>query len=47
MRTYHIAQGTPFKLCGDQPGNEIQKRRDVYIWKADSLCCTEIINTTL
>ena len=34
-------------LCGDLNGEEIQKRGDVCIQIADSLCCTAENNTTL
>ena len=34
-------------LCGDLNGKEIQKRGDVCIQIADSLCCTAENNTTL
>ena len=34
-------------LCGDQTGKEIQKREDVCIHRADSLCCIVETNTTL
>ena len=32
-------------LCGDLDGKEIQKRRDICIRTADSLCCTVETNT--
>ena len=34
-------------LCGDLNGKEIQKRGDICIRIADSLCCTAETNTTL
>ena len=34
-------------LCGDQNGKEIQKRGDICICIADSLCCTVETNTIL
>ena len=34
-------------LCGDLNGKEIQKRGDICIHMADSLCCTADTNTTL
>ena len=34
-------------LCGDLNGKEIQKRGDIYIHIADSLCCTAETNTIL
>ena len=34
-------------LCGDLNGKEIQKRGDICICIADSLCCTVETNTTL
>ena len=34
-------------LCGDLNGKEIQKRGDICIHIADSLCCTAETNTTL
>ena len=34
-------------LCGDLNGKEIQKRGDICIHKADSLCCIVETNTTL
>ena len=34
-------------LCGDLNGKEIQKRGDICIRIADSLCCTVETNTTL
>ena len=34
-------------LCGDLNGKEIQKRGDVCIQIADSLCCTAENNITL
>ena len=45
MRTYCIAQGT--LLSGDLNGKEIQKRGDICIRIADSLCRTAETNTTL
>ena len=48
MTTCSIAQGTLLTvLCGDLNGNEIQKRGDMCIHIAGSLCCTVEINTTL
>ena len=50
MRTYCIAQETQLnsaQLCGDLNGKEIQKREDICIRIADSLCCTAETNTTL
>ena len=47
MRTYCIAQGTLLMLCGDLNGKEIQKRGDIGIYIADSLCCTAETNTPL
>ena len=34
-------------LCGDLDGKEIQKRGDICIQIADSLCCTAEIDMTL
>ena len=34
-------------LCGDPNGKEIQKRGDICICIADSLCCTVETNTIL
>ena len=34
-------------LCGNLNGKEIQKRVDICIRIADSLCCTVKTNTTL
>ena len=34
-------------LCGDQNGEEIQKRGDMCVCGGDSLCCTAETNTTL
>ena len=34
-------------LYGDINGKEIQKRGDMCIWVADSLCCTMETNTAL
>ena len=34
-------------LCGDLNGKEIQKRGDICIRIADSLCCTAETNTIL
>ena len=34
-------------LCGDLNGKEIQKRGDICICIADSLCCTVETNMTL
>ena len=34
-------------LYGDVNGKEIQKRGDMCIWVADSLCCTMETNTAL
>jgi len=34
-------------LCGDLNGKEIQKRGDVCVQTADSLCCTVGANTAL
>ena len=45
MRTYYIAQELYSVLYGDLNGKEIQKRGDMCICIADSLCCTvEIYN---
>ena len=46
MRTYCIAQGTLRNAHGDLNGKEIQKRGDICIGIADSLCCTAETNTT-
>ena len=40
MRTYCIALGTLLNALGDLSGKEIQKRGDICIHIADSLCCT-------
>ena len=45
MRTYCIAQGILLVLCSDLNGKEIQKRGDICIGIADSLCCTVEINS--
>ena len=34
-------------LCGNLNGKEVQKRGDICICIADSLCCTVETNTTL
>ena len=34
-------------LCGDLDGKEIQKRGEIYIYIADSLCCMAETNMTL
>ena len=34
-------------LCGDVTGKQIQKRGDICLRIADSLCCTVETNTTL
>lgn len=34
-------------FSGDLEGKEIQKRRDIYIHIAESLCCTADTNTAL
>ena len=45
IRIYSTAQGT--LLCGDLNKKEIQKRGDICIPIANSLCCTAEINRTL
>ena len=47
QRTYYIAQELYSVLCGDLKGKEIQKRVDICIRVADSLCCTAEIDTIL
>ena len=47
MRNYYIAQGTLFSAVWYLNGKEIQKREDICIRIADSLCCTVETNTTL
>ena len=45
MRTYCRAQGILSMLCGDLSWKEFQKRGDMCIHIADSLCCTVQTNT--
>ena len=33
--------------CGDLNGKEVQKGGDIYVYMADSFCCTAETNTTL
>ena len=40
IKAYCIAHGTQLILCGNLNEKKIQKRRDVCIHIADSLCCT-------
>ena len=47
MRTDCIAPRIPLNVLGDLNGKESQKRRDICICVADSLCCTAETNTTL
>ena len=44
MRTDYMAQELYLMLCGDINGKEIQKRGDICIHVADSLCCTAETN---
>ena len=44
MKTYCIAQRT-LMHCGDLNGKEVQKRGDMYVCIADSLCYTTETNT--
>ena len=47
MRPYSVASGNA-GLCGDFNGKEIQKEGlYIYIFVADSLCCTAEINRAL
>ena len=39
MRTYSTTQGTLLDALGDLNGKEIQKRGDICIHIANSLCC--------
>ena len=47
MRTYCIARELYSVLCGDLNEKEIQKRGDIHIYIANSLCRTGETNTTL
>ena len=47
MRTYCIVQGTLFRVLWGLNGKEIQKRGDMCIYIADSLCYTSETNITL
>ena len=47
MRTYWIAQELCSVLCGDLNGKEIQKRGNICLCIADSLCYTVETNITL
>ena len=47
MKTYYIAQGDLYSVLSvDLNRKEIQKRGDICIHIADSLCCTIETNTT-
>ena len=47
MKTYCTAQKLDSVLCGDLNGKEIQKRGDMSVDIADSLCCTAETDMTL